>query len=39
MLAVEWKLNATTDKNKRLISKSDRNWRQLLNRNIESYQV
>ena len=39
MHAVEWKLNAMINKDKNLFNKFDRNWRQLLNRKIESYRI
>ena len=39
MHAVEWKLNASINKNKNLINNFDRNWRHLLNRKSESYRV
>ena len=37
--ALEWKLNAMINKNKKLINKVDRSWRHLLNRNFERYRV
>ena len=37
--AVEWKLKAMVTKIKKLIKKVDRNWRQPLNRKLESYHV
>ena len=39
MHAVEWKLNAMINKNKKLINNSDRTWRQPFNRKFESYRV
>ena len=39
MHAVEWKLNALINKDKILKGKINRNWRQPLNRKIESYRV
>ena len=38
MHAVEWKLTAMINKNKKL-TKFIRNWRHLLNRKLESYRV
>ena len=37
--AIEWKLNAMVNKNKRLLNKFPRNWRHPLNRKLESYRV
>ena len=37
MCALEWKLNAMTNKNKSFINKYDCNWRHTSNRNFESY--
>ena len=37
--AIEWKLIVLIDKNKSLISKYNRNWRQTLSRIFESYRV
>ena len=39
MHAVEWRLNATTNKNKSLINSFDRNWKHPLNREFQSYRV
>ena len=39
MCALEWKLNAMTNKNKNSINKLDRNWRHPLNRKFENYRV
>ena len=37
MHAVEWKLIAMINKNKKLINKFDRNWRHAFNRKLEIY--
>ena len=39
MHAVEWKLNAMINENKKLIKLFNGNWRHPLNRKIESYRV
>ena len=39
MHAVEWKLNAMINKDKKLINKFNGNWRHPLSRKIESYCV
>ena len=39
MHAVEWRLNAMINKNKKLTNKTNRTWRSPLNRKFESYRV
>ena len=39
MHAVEWKLNAMINKNQKLVTSLNRNWRHPLNTKIESYRV
>ena len=39
MHAVEWKVNAVTNKNKKLINKLNRNWRQTLIKKFEHLPV